>query len=164
MRSLAQVRALFALPNIGTAETGVAQGYHLIRRCAPNITEIVIRRPLEDVVQSMLALDLDGFRYEEAALRRHMAYGDRCLDRIEQRGATSLSYAALDTEAGCRFIFENCLGSPFDRDWWLQWKDVNVQVDVAAMLRYYHQHLPEITAFKRECKVELRRLVRAGEL
>jgi hypothetical protein len=49
-------------------------------------------------------------------------------------------------------------------DWWAAHKDKNIQVDARSLLTYYHRNLPEIEAFKRTCKAELRRLAYAGVL
>lgn len=166
MRSLQDVRDFFAMPYVGTAETAAAQGYWLARHYAPGLREVVIRRPIEEVVQSFMALDLGpGYEYDEAALRKRMAYGDRMLDKIADRpGVMQIDYRDLETEEGCADIFEHCLQAPFDRAHWLKWKNVNVQVDMRRFIRYYHAHEPAIVEFKRICKAELRQLARAGAL
>lgn len=163
MRSIQDVVDWFGRPYVGTCETGVAQGHWLLRHYVPGIREVVVRRPVEEVIQSMLALKIDGFRYEEPSLRRTMEYGDRLLAKISARpGVLSMTYADLETETACQRLFEHCLQMPFDREWWLRRKDVNIQIDIGDILRYYHANISAISAFKQSCKTDLRRLARAG--
>jgi len=165
LKTLPQTIAFFKLPNVGTVETAGAEGRWLIRHYAPGIREAVIRRSLDDVMRAMMATSTNAFTYDELTLRKRLEYGDRMLDRVAARpGVLALAYADLDTEEGCKAIFEHCLQLPFDRDWWEQWRDENVQIDIGEMLQRYHANLDEITAYKQSCKSELRRLARANLL
>lgn len=164
MRTVADIAAYFATPFTGSVETAAAPGYWLLRYHVPTLREAIVRRPVEDVFQSLMAVELGEFRYEEGTLRPMVEYLDRTLDRLTWPGALVLKYDDLDTEAGCQRLFEHCLDRPFDREWWLKWRDIVVTVDMPKMLRYRHAHRPEIMAFKRACKSELRRLARSGLL
>lgn len=166
MRSLDDVAKWFRRPNVGTVETAACYGHWLLRQSVPDIREAVIRRPVEDVIRASLANGIKaGVNYDEPELRRLITYGDRMLEKIAARpGVLSLDYADLETEAGCRKVFEFCLGLPFDREWWLKWKDENVQISLVDIVYYYADNLDAITAFKQLCKSELRHLARAGLL
>lgn len=151
---------------IGAVETGVAQGWRLIDHYVPGIKTVVIRRPIEDVVKSLLAVDLRGVAvYDEAKLRKVMEYGDRMLDQIAGKpGTLVIDHDDLNGSAACKRIFEFCLPYRFDYEWWVSKHNRNVQVDVAALLLYYHANRLEIERFKSACKADLRRLVRTGAI
>lgn len=164
MRSIEDVRAFFAQPNTGTVDTPAAPGWELLRHYVPDLRTVVIRRPVEDVVQSFLKLDLRGlFTYPEVPLRAAMTRADRALDRVaSQPGVLTIEYADLANEDACRGIWHHCLPYRFDADWWAHWDSVNVQMDVANHVKYYHANLAAIERFKGLCKAEMWRLVRAG--
>lgn len=163
MRSLADIRAFFAAPHTGSVETGAAQGWWIVNHCAPGIRSAVIRRPVDDVVRSVLDVDVSGVAvYDEAILRRNMEYGDRMLAQIsDQPGVLTLDFDDLDTEEGCKRIFEFCLPYRFDRGWWNMMKGLNIQVDVRAFLLRYFRMRADVENFKRVCYRELRALRRA---
>lgn len=166
MRSLDDVREFFSWPYVGTIESGAAHGSHLLQHMVPDLKQVVIRRPVEDVVASYLALDLKGlFVYDEPALWKAMHRAARELDRIsDQPGVLTVDYADLDTFEGCARVFEFCFGYQPLMFHWLEWAFRNVQMDVPAHLMEYRENRAEIEAFKSECKRELRRLAYAGEI
>lgn len=166
MRSMDEVRALFAQPHTGFAETAAAQGRPLIHHAAPQVKEVVVLRPVDEVVESVLNVNVSGVAvYDRTMLKRNMEYGDRELRKIaKDPKVLSVDYAELDREETCARIFEHCLPYPFDRKWWELLKDVNIQTDVKAVLLYYQRNRDAVETFKKHCKNELRRLMRAGEL
>lgn len=166
LRHVADIGAYFGQPMTGAVETAAAQAWRIIQHQVPNLTVAVIRRPVDDVVRSMLEIDLGGaFVYDEAKLRKNMEYGDRMLAEVAaQPGVLSLTYDDLGGADGCAALFEHCLGQPFDRAWWLEWRDQNVQVNVPDHIRYYHDNFVAINRLKAELWAELRRLRRAGAI
>ena len=166
LRSMDEVRRFFAEPQAGTVETAAAQGWRIIHHYVPDIRAVVIRRPVDDVMGSMLAIDLRGeFAYDAPRLRKVMEYGDRMLAQIsELPDVLTVPWGDLATEDGCASIFEHCLPFAFDRAWWRTWKDRNVQIDVLAMLRGFHRDRAVIEGFKRACWGELRALRRSGAI
>lgn len=164
MRSIEDVRASYARPRTGSAETAAAPGWELLRHYVPDLRTVVIRRPVEDVVQSFLKLDLRGLAtYPEGPLRAAMTRADRALDRVaSQPGVLSVDYAELASEETCRAIWHQCLPYRFDGDWWAHWDAINVQMDVPNHVKYYHANLAAIERFKGLCKTEMWRLARAG--
>lgn len=166
MRTRDDMVDFFRHTYVGAADTAAAHGYWLARYYAPALREVVVRRPVEDVVQSYLVLSRDTpFFYDEPLLRKRMEYGERMLDRIVKRpGVLEVSFSDLHTEATGKAVFEHCLQLPFDADWWRYWSPVVVQLDMAKFLTYYHEHRQDITTFKRICKADLRRLARDGAL
>lgn len=162
MTNMEDVKALFECPNIGMAETAAAQGRYLIRHVVPDIREVVILRPVEEVVESMMAVDISGLAtYDKTALRKGMEYSDRVLQKISKDpNVLTVNYCDLDKPEVCARIFEHCLPYVFDRDWWESMKDKNIQADVRAVIRYYYKYKETIEAFKRHCKSEILRLHR----
>lgn len=162
MRSMEDVRAFFSSDNVGCAETAAAQGRHLIRSVTSSIKEVVILRPVDEVINSLLSVDLAGVAvYDPILLRKNMESGDRALRKIaKDSGVLVVNYDDLNKEKICAQIFEHCLPYKFDKQWWESLRDKNIQVDVKAVFRYYHKHRQAIEEFKRHCKLELFKLRR----
>lgn len=166
MRSVEDVRNFFARPNVGSCETAVAQGRQLVKHIVPNIKEVVVLRPVEEVVSSVMNMDVSGVAtYDEKLLRRNMNYGDRVLRKIaNDPSVLMVNYHDLNQEKTCRTIFEHCLPYPFDKSWWEAIKDDNIQANVKGVLEYYHKNRDAIECFKSACKSELRKLFLANVL
>ena len=164
MRSIDDVIELFSRSKTGTAETGITPGWKLLHHLVPNLRAAVIRRPVDEVVEAVLAVDVSGVAtYDRAVLRRNMEYMDRCLERIAADSeALVVNYSDLEREETCATLFERCLPFEFDRDWWESLRAQNIQADVKSMLRYYLANREAINRFKTTCKAEVRRLAYAG--
>ena len=65
-------------------------------------------------------------------------------------------------EAGCRALFEHCLPFPYDPAWWADLARVNVQCDVAALMRYALAHRPQTEAAGRLVRRQMRRVLGAA--
>lgn len=165
LRSVSDIKYLFSLPYSGTVETASAQGWRIITHHAPHVKHAVVLRQIDDVMQSMLNIKMDGFSYDAPRLRKIMEYGDRMLREVAaQPGVLTLNYSDLDTERGCRQLFEHCLPYRFELGWWKHMRDCNIQVNVPSVIRYYHEHRPEIETFKSDLWGELRHLRRSRQI
>ncbi len=167
MRKIEDFQTILSWPRIGTVETAMAPGWRLLHHYSPSVNCVVVKRPIPEVVESMMATDLKGIAtYERNSLTRILEYGDRMLDDVSQNvpGCLTLDFADLSTEAGCKTLFEHCLPFKFDPEWWEERQAENVQVDVANYVRYYHENKPDIEGFKKLCWRELRRLRMSGEI
>lgn len=166
MRSLEEMQRFFARPNMGSAETAGIQGRHLIRYVAPDIREIVILRPVDEVVNSILSINIGmAGTYNVPLLQRNMEYGDRELRKLSKKhGVLVLNYEDLELEENCKRIFEYCLPYRFDKVWWEFFKSQNIQVSLKEAVLYYLNNRDAIENFKRHCKSELIRLRRSGEI
>jgi len=164
MRGVDDLRSWLAMENSGSAETAAAPAWRLIHHYRPDIRAVVVRRPVEEVVASLLAIDLSGVgAYDADKLRKGMVYLDRCLDQIERLpGVLSVRFADLANEETCARVFEHCLPHAHDHEWWAFMNRLNLQTDTRALLRYRFAHRAQIDRFKAELKAELRRLKRAG--
>ena len=164
MRSVDDVVRFFAQPRHGSAESAGAPGWDLVRHLVPDIRTVVIRRPVDEVLASFLALDLRGVAtFDPEPLRRNLERLSRAQDRIaRQPGVLVVEYADLKHEDACSAVWRHCLPFSWDRARWESLKDRNVQCDVVEQIVYYHANRSGIEAFKVTIAREMRRLVRAG--
>lgn len=157
LRHPSDIKERFSRAKTGYAETAAAAGWALIHRACPDVREVVIRRPVEDVIESVMAVDISGVAvYDRRRLEAGMKRGIRSLERISAHpGVLTVNYADLEREDVCAEIFEHCLPYRFDRDWYRSMAPKNIQADVKAVLTYFFANKPEIDNFKAECKREL---------
>jgi GNAT superfamily N-acetyltransferase len=143
-RSLDDVRAWLGQPCVGSVETAASPFWRLLRALQPDARVVVVRRPVDDVVASLMGTGLGCF--DPAVVAPAMHRLDRKLEQIERRvrGVLSVAYADLDDEATCARVFEHCLGLPHDRAWWAAVSAVNIQINLAHCIRYYHAHAPQL--------------------
>lgn len=167
MRSMQDVRDLFSTPNTGTVETAASYGRCLIKWLIPNIKEVVILRPVEECVESLMRLDLSsiGTSFDRKKVERLMKRGRATLDKIaKDPNVLVINYTDLDKEETIKQLFEFCLPYDFDRAWWLGYHEKNIQLNIPLLLLYRLQNKSAIDAFKSLVKRELFRLGRLGEL
>jgi hypothetical protein len=161
LRSMEDVRALYAIPGMGTAETAAAPMWQMIRHYVPGIRSVVVRRPLEDIIASFARIAA----IDEVKLRNIIAYENRCLDKISMQSDTlTVEFEDLYRREACAAIFEHCTPYKFDEEWWLAMKDRNIQSSVADIFSYYRDHRDAVEGFKRAAKRDMIALVRAGKL
>ena len=144
MRTLDDVKAWFSQPMIGSAETAAAPWWRLFPKVAPDANIVIVRRPVDDVVESLSRIK--GTAYDRIALRAAMEYHARKLDQVEARcdNVLSVNFADLETEATCRAVFEHCLPYSFDKAHWQALDGVNIQINLPAMMRYFEAYRPAI--------------------
>lgn len=141
-RSLDDARTWFAQPNIGTAETAAAPFWRLLDDVAPDARIVIVRRPIADVVESLMRVG----EFDRAALVRQMERLERKLDQIERRRAVlSVRFEDLAHERFCKQVFEHCLPYAHDHQHYAALADQNVQCDMRALLRYATAYLPALT-------------------
>lgn len=164
LRSINELKETLSKAKTGFAETAAAPGWHLLKHFRPDLRSVVIRRPIEDTMAAMIsAAEAVGAQYDMEKLKQITSYGERCLEKIANRPRTLvLQYEELNSESGCRKIFEFCLPYRFDFYWWLMFSKRNIQVDLRHYFGWYLENKPAIEEFKRVCKLELIRLRRAG--
>lgn len=162
-RSLEDVDTWFSQPGVGSAETAAAPWWRLF----PDCKVVVVRRPVSEVVGSLMAIP--GVTFDREALTRLMEYHDRKLDQIEARlDCLSVTFDDLNTEATCKAVFEHCLPYTFDADHWRFWKDRNVQCDMVALMKYAAAYAPQmdklgkVAAHRIKTRIALRKPVTDG--
>ncbi len=150
-RSLDDAKSWLAQPCAGSAETSGAPFWRLLLKWHPDVRIAIIRRPVGEVVASMMAL---GLGFNEAALLQTMARLDHKLNQIAARvpGVLQVDFAALSEEATCARLFEHCLPYKHDPAWWDAVSTVNIQINMALLMRYYRAHEPQLAKLTRIAK------------
>lgn len=149
-RSVDDIKSWLSQPLTGTAETGAGYFWRTAHKYAPDARVVVIRRPVGDVVNSLMGV---GLPFDRAALTREMTKLDRKLDQIEERVTNiSVPYDALGDEHACASVFEHCLGITHDHDWWAHMAPLNVQCDMHARARYYAAYRPQMDKLAAQVK------------
>src|SRR6185437_13562353 len=95
MRSLDDVKNWLALENTGSCETVAAPFWRLLVKYTPDIRAVTIRRPIEEVTESLIRL---GVPTPPDEIRKSLANLDHKLDQIEGRmvpNVKSIDYSAL---------------------------------------------------------------------
>lgn len=143
MRTLDDIKNWFSLEKTGTCETGASPFWRLIAQYAPDLRVVTIRRPVEEVVESLIKA---GVNSDPASLRKAMHGLNRKLDQLEGRlpNVKSVPYSALSDEIACAEIFEFCLPYGHDSERWKSLAASNIQVNFPALMRYVAANLPAI--------------------
>lgn len=151
LRSLQDVDSWFSQPNVGSVETAGSVWWRTIRDRFPGIKLVTIRRPVEQVVDSLLRL---GIGFEKESLTKAMVKFDRKLDQIEHRvpGVLSVKFDELEQESVCARIFEHCLPYRHDSDWWQGISRINLQINFPAMVKYYLAHKNQLDKLAKVAK------------
>jgi hypothetical protein len=144
MRSMADISAWFTQPNIGSVETIAAPFWRLLDGFCDDLRVAVVRRPVGEVVDSLMAIP--GVVFDRDALHAAMTKLDRKLDQITVRmpGVLSVNYADLASEETCARLFEHCLGTPHDPDWWAFLHDKHIVTDMFAETKYCQAYRPAL--------------------
>ena len=135
MRSLADCRRWFSQPMTGSVETAAAPWWRLVHKWYPELRTVVIRRPVDEVLESFRRLGVPG---DLSVHRAALCAADRKLVQIAHRvpNALAVTFEDLKGEAGCKQVFEHALGLPHDHGWWNALAPVNVQIAFLPLLRY----------------------------
>ena len=143
-RSLDDVSTWFSQPCIGSVETAAAPWWRLLDQLAPGARIAVVRRPVNEVVDSVMRIMGNGM--DRATLTTAMAYLDRKLDQIEARlpGVLSVNFHDLGDERVCATLFEHCLLLRHNHEHWAALDQTNVQIDLPAMMRYAVAYRPAL--------------------
>jgi hypothetical protein len=142
-RSLEDVKAWFSQPNIGTVETAGAPWWRLVQKMRPDIRTVVVRRPVNDVIASLMGT---GLRFNVSGMAAYLRRLDMKLDQIEARipSVLRVEYESLRTEASCAALFEHCLPYQHDTRWWDAMGSLNLQTNIGVTLRYYQAYAPQL--------------------
>ena len=149
LRGLDDMESSLDVPMRGYVETAAAPWWRLVQAMRPDIKTVVVRRPVDDVMRSLLGSC--GTPFNKAKLRRDMERLDAKLGQIAARvpDALVVTFDELATEAGCARVFEHCLGVPHDPAWWRKLAPVNLTINFPAMVRYHGAHRPQIERMAR---------------
>jgi len=164
LRGLDDVKSWGKLPRVGSAETTAGPWWRLVLDEFPGIKLVIIRRKPEAVLDSVMKT-VSGI--DETELAKHLRYLDRKLDQITVRNPDALvvDFDDLVWEAACATIFEHCLPYEHDGNWWRTLSQINVQIDLAGMLRYMvtnKEQLDRLTGLAKWSSIQRMGFGRAG--
>jgi hypothetical protein len=162
IRGVDDLRSWLAQGWTGTAETAAAPWYRLLRHLRPDLAIVVVRRPVDEVVDSLMRLDLQGVcTFDRAVITRQMHRIDRYLDRIERLpGVLSVRFADLADEATCARVFEHCLHVKHDPAWWAALAETNLQCNMPALMRYMILHERQVSRTAARCLQHMKQVRR----
>lgn len=143
MRSLQDVRSWLSQPCTGSAETTAGPWWRLLSRYSPSARVVVVRRPVYEVLGSLLKL---GIPFDREALEKALPRLNAKLAQIERRmpNVLSVRFADLEREDVCSAVFEHCLPYRHDRRWWGLASPLNIQCSMPAMVRYAAAFKPQM--------------------
>lgn len=140
MGALEDVRAWLSQERVGTVETGGAAWWRLLHRYAPDARVVVVRRPVEEIIESFARAPLRSpWTLDIGQLRQRLVGVDRKLAQAAYRlpNVVSVTFADLEDEATCARVFTHCLPYEWDRAWWELISGLNVQADLDLLWRHY---------------------------
>lgn len=155
MRTLEDVKLWFDQPNIGSAETAGAPWWRLLAKFAPDVRIVIVRRPVEDVFDSLMRLPNTSF---DPAVLMPLLHRLNCkLDQIAARmpNVLQVAFDALADETTCARVFEHCLPYPHDPAHWATLADQNIQMNMPAAMRYMHAYAPAIDRMAKMAKQKI---------
>lgn len=135
MRGLDDVKSWLAQPNTGTVETLAAPWWRLVVKYRPDVRVVVVRRPVEEVVASLMSMGLFSDRDHVVATMRKL---DAKLSQIEKRvpNAVSVAFKDLAKQNVCSALLEYCTGTKDAPGRWSEFDRANIQCSMPAMIRY----------------------------
>ncbi len=157
LRGIEDAKTWLSIPDMGSAETAAAPWWRTLLRLAPTTQIVVVRRPVEQVVESLAA-----YGFDRAVMLPLMRKLDRKLAQIVKRvpSVLEVAFADLDTEATCQSVFEHCLPYPFDRAHWQRLAGENVQCNMMELVRYAAAFRPQMESLAAQVRHrELRNLM-----
>lgn len=143
LHSFAELQKFFSIPYIGSAETGMVEGWRMMQKLVPDARRVVVRRPLDEVRTSLAKF---GLAADEDMIRREKLLNDLS----EEPGVLTVDFKDLDKEEVCQQVFEHCLDLPFDPAWWASLKDKNIQVDMDQRIARLQKNRSGINKLKEE--------------
>jgi GNAT superfamily N-acetyltransferase len=142
VRGLDDIRSWLAQDYAGTCETAAAPWWRYVQKYRPDAKIVVVRRPVDEVVDSLM--HIPGVRFDQEKLVTLMRRYDRALDIISKRALT-VAFSDLAQEATCQQVFEYCLPYKHSRQHWLSLANVNLQCEFLAMMRYVEAHRHQVS-------------------
>jgi hypothetical protein len=165
VNSFSDVMDMLRIPGMGAAETLAAPAWPLLLTAEPRLRCVVVRRPTDEIIESLRAAVGDRMEVDFTVMRRLIAYIERALERLSCQPQTlTVNFAELAREDTCRAVFEHCLPYKFDAGWWQWLAAKKIDPDVIQLARLYQWREKEIKSLGRECRHLLFRLGRQGHL
>jgi len=156
---------MLSIPGMGAAETLAAPAWPLLLTAEPRLRTVVVRRPLEEILASLVAATKGKLELDLPVLRRLISYIIRALDKLALQPQTlTVDFHELEREDTCKAVFEHCLPYKHDHGWWQWLSEKKIDPDVMQLAALYQLRQREIQSLGRECRHLLFRLGRQGHL
>ena len=127
----------------GTAETGAAFAFPVIKSLLPKANFLVIQRDPMEVYKSLGA---QGFAIDQNDFAKRVWD----LYALSAQGVRTVPYADLSLESCCRWIWQFCLDWPWDHEWWEYWNARNLQVTMGQRKKELLSGDARVVELKRE--------------
>lgn len=127
--TISGVTRYFGQKYVGAVDTGAIVGADSIRKLVPDIREAVVFRDYQDSAASLRRMGFSG-DIEQSLSAQEL----KLLDLACRADVLAIKFGDLDNEATCKGLFEYCLQMPFDREWWLRWRALNIQIDAKKLI------------------------------
>ena len=159
------VTDMLSIPGMGAAETLAAPAWPLLLTAEPRLRTVVVRRPLEEILASLVTATKGKLELDLPVLRRLISYIIRALDKLALQPQTlTVDFHELEREDTCKAVFEHCLPYKHDHGWWQWLSEKKIDPDVMQLAALYQLRQREIQSLGRECRHLLFRLGRQGHL
>ena len=159
IRSLTDARSWFAQPCTGSAETLAAPYWRLLEKVAPRVNVVAVRRPIAEVVDSLLKIETFGAgQFDRDTLTAAMTALDAKLVQAAARlpNVLRVDYAALEREETCAAVFEHCLPYKHDSAWWQHLAPIRIVCEFHAQMRYAQAYAPQLQKLGEIAAYEMR--------
>lgn len=127
---------------VGSCETGAAMAWRVLQARMPGVRFIVVRRPVERVLASLLRMGLavspEELESREAQLELVSAQPD----------TRTLDFDDLSSPQTCQALFEYCLEREWDAAWWYHLARMNIQIDMKAHVARLMHNADQIAGLK----------------
>ena len=134
----------------GSCETAAMLGWKVIKLRMPTARLVLVRRPLDEVAKSLRQACLE-VGIDLPVPMAELELRDSMLDALARvPGVKSFDFIELEDEQACKWIFEHCLETQWDREHWQRLAQVNIQVDLRARFEYLASVAPRLEALRRE--------------
>jgi hypothetical protein len=162
--SLQEVLTMLSIPGMGAAETLAAPAWPLLLTAEPRLRTVVVRRPIDEILASLVAAtEKDHLELDLPRLRHLLEYVRRALDKLALQPQTlTVDFHELAQESVCAAIFEHCLPYKHDSGWWEFLSEKNLNPDVRQLATLYQQRQNEILGLGKECRHMMFKLGRQG--
>ena len=153
-RTLDDVKAWLSQPCTGTVETAAAPFWRLLPHLAPEARVVTIRRPVDEVVDSLARCGMP-------VARETVEHWDHKLDQVERRipGTLRVRFDDLEWEDTCAALFRHCLPYAHDHAWWTGLSDKRLTYPVGTQLRhaaaYIAQHKRLASMARQACLMRM---------
>lgn len=130
----------------GTVETGAVIAWRTLRTLLPEVQIIVIKRPVEAILASFATNGIYSSNLERELRERAIM-----LDHVSaQQNVITLTFDDLSDDLKCNTLFEACTGEPTDFAWWDEYKNKNIQIDLAARMQKLIANRDAIASLKKD--------------